>query len=103
MQILAITPMVQGIGQIPNGIVVYKRDHPFHPFVVHNYADNRSFNDGTALSLFQGTYVGRMEDALDEFERRAKLRGRVAAEGPSFVEAVHAVAELGALDGEAVS
>jgi len=94
MQVIAITPMIQPLGEVPNGIVLYRRDHAYDPYVVHNYTDHRSFEDGTALSLFQGYYCASLEGALGEFRRRAELSNRVIAEGPSFEEAVRAFENL---------
>jgi len=94
MEVIAITNMVQGLGEIPNGVVLYKRDHPFHPYVVHHYADNRSFNNGTALTLFQGTYVGHLDVATDEYERRLIMHNSRDQFGQGFETAKAAFFEL---------
>ena len=53
-QIIKITNTVQGLGEVPNGLVLYMRENTYQPFVVHSWTDHRSFGDGTALSLYHG-------------------------------------------------
>ena len=68
MQIIARSTLIEGPGTRPGRIVLYIRDHPYHPYVVHNILEE----DG---SKFQGTYTGSLLVAVTEFERRCKTDG----------------------------
>jgi hypothetical protein len=94
MHVLAITPLVQSLGSVPHGIVLYVRDHAFDPYVVHNYADHRASEDGTALELSIGFYCLNPERALSAFQARALAAGLIPAEGSQFLAAVEAFESL---------
>jgi hypothetical protein len=68
MQIISRSTLIDGPGTRPGRIVLYKRDHAYDPYVVHNQIEE----DG---SLFQGTYTSSVAKAAAEFERRCKTNG----------------------------
>jgi len=91
-QIIAITNMVKPAGEVPNGIVLYQREHSIHPFVVHAYTDNRSFKTEQALCLFQGDYCETLEGGLAAYKRRTG--GLKDQTGDAFFVAIKAFLEL---------
>ena len=60
--------LVAGPGTRPHRVVLYRREHGFHPWVVHYQLEA----DG---SRFQGSYCETVEKAVREFRRRCKLTG----------------------------
>lgn len=60
--------LIEGAGTRPHRVVLYKRQHDFHPWVVHYQLEE----DG---SRWQGSYCSRLQDAAREFLRRCERCG----------------------------
>ena len=67
MTMIAQSTIITGLGLRPHRVVIYKRDHDLHPYVVHLQIER----DG---SRHEGTYTASIAEAAEEFERRCKLR-----------------------------
>lgn len=65
---VAHSSKITGPGTRPHRVVLYRREHSFHPYVVHY----RLEEDG---SMFQGTYVASLAEASAEFSRRCARWG----------------------------
>jgi hypothetical protein len=58
--------LITGEGTRPNRVVLWRREHDWHPFVVHYQLEEDR-------SRFQGSYCATLTQASKEFERRCKL------------------------------
>lgn len=56
-----------GLGTRAFSVILYKREHPIHPYVVHYQG-----SDGEE-DRWQGTYAASIAEAGAEFERRCKM------------------------------
>lgn len=98
LNVIAITSVRQGLGEVPSGLVLYHRDHGYEPYVVHCWTDHRSFKDGTALALFRGDYCATLEQALERYRERCSSLGYTDVTDGEFFDVLKYFHELESLN-----